>query len=155
MADPIEIIRNFCADWSSLDPENGVGVLRRRRRVPQHADATRWKAKTAIRAGVSAFLKGWSKTDWEILNIAASGNTVIAERVDRTDAGGRHVDLSLRRCIRVGRCREDQGVPRLLRHGHLRPRDVREKAKNRPALQLQSRRGSTCSSLSRIRGPSD
>ncbi|MBK9612327.1 limonene-1,2-epoxide hydrolase family protein [Candidatus Amarobacter glycogenicus] len=28
-----------------------------------------------------------------MLNVAAAGNVVFAERIDRTDAGGKHVDL--------------------------------------------------------------
>ncbi|MBL9096866.1 MAG: limonene-1,2-epoxide hydrolase, partial [Alphaproteobacteria bacterium] len=39
------------------------------------------------------FLKMWSKTDWDILNIVSKGNVVIAERLDRTVAMGKNVNL--------------------------------------------------------------
>src|SRR5690606_17901531 len=51
------------------------------------------KGAEAVRQTITGFLGNWQKTDWEVLNIAANGNTVFAERVDRTDAGGKHVDL--------------------------------------------------------------
>ena len=42
---------------------------------------------------IQGFAASWTKTDWEILNLAESGNVVIAERVDRTQAGDKSVDL--------------------------------------------------------------
>ncbi|MCP4039892.1 MAG: limonene-1,2-epoxide hydrolase, partial [bacterium] len=35
----------------------------------------------------------WTQTEWEILNIAESAGVVIAERLDRTQAGDKAVDL--------------------------------------------------------------
>ncbi|MDO8378013.1 limonene-1,2-epoxide hydrolase family protein, partial [Phenylobacterium sp.] len=40
-----------------------------------------------------AFLKDWSSTQWEVLNLVSSGDVVIAERVDRTVVAGKPVDL--------------------------------------------------------------
>jgi len=48
-----------------------------------------------VRATIERFPKGWARTDWEIRNLVASGDLVFCERVDRTDVGGRHVDLPL------------------------------------------------------------
>lgn len=49
--------------------------------------------KAAVRAGIKRFLDNWSATRWDVLELAVNGNVVFAERLDRTDAGGRHVDL--------------------------------------------------------------
>ena len=46
-----------------------------------------------MRATVERFLGGWDRTEWRILHIASAGHVVFAERVDVTDAGGRHVEL--------------------------------------------------------------
>ena len=43
-----------------------------------------------FRAG---FIRIWESTDWEILNIIADGNLVVAERIDRTVVAGSPVDL--------------------------------------------------------------
>ena len=42
---------------------------------------------------IGAFLAGWDKTDWEILNLLVDGDIVIVERMDRTVAGGKSVGL--------------------------------------------------------------
>jgi limonene-1,2-epoxide hydrolase len=46
-----------------------------------------------VRQTIARFLGGWQATEWEVINIAAAGNVVFAERVDRTDSTGKHVDL--------------------------------------------------------------
>jgi limonene-1,2-epoxide hydrolase len=46
-----------------------------------------------LQAFIHGFLKSWDKTDWEIINILAQGDLVIAERMDRTVVAGRKVDL--------------------------------------------------------------
>lgn len=89
---PIDIIRRFCAAWSNLDTDEMMAYF---------ADAPVYHnmpgppatGTEAVRRTIDGFLKTWQKTDWELLNIAADGNTVFAERIDRTDAGGKHVDL--------------------------------------------------------------
>ncbi|MDO8421514.1 MAG: limonene-1,2-epoxide hydrolase family protein [Parvibaculum sp.] len=87
-----EIIRDFVNAWPSLDvekivsffTEDGIYHNMMIHPVKGHAD---------LRNFISAFLKGWSETEWEILNLASSGNTVFAERVDRTKVGGKPVSL--------------------------------------------------------------
>ncbi len=91
-AEPIDTVREFLSLWDRLDVE----VL-----MPFFTDDAVYHnmpgppatGSAAVRATIERFLKGWSKTEWELLNIAASGNVVFAERVDRTDAGTKHVDL--------------------------------------------------------------
>ena len=92
MTEPTEIITNFCAAWANLDTDELMGYFADDG-VYYNMPSEPWEGAAAVRAGIDGFLKGWSKTEWELLNIAANGNTVIAERVDRTDVGGKHVDL--------------------------------------------------------------
>jgi limonene-1,2-epoxide hydrolase len=52
------------------------------------------RGREAIQASIQRFLGGWKETDWEVLNLAAAGQVVFAERVDRTIAvNGQRVDL--------------------------------------------------------------
>lgn len=87
-----EIIRSFVDTWPSLDVEKIVshftedGVYHNMMIDPV-------KGHDNLRNFVSAFLKDWSDVQWEILNLASSGNTIIAERVDRMKVGGKPVAL--------------------------------------------------------------
>jgi limonene-1,2-epoxide hydrolase len=92
VANPTEIITNFCAAWANLDTDELMGYFAEDG-VYYNMPAEPWEGAAAVRAGIDSFLKSWSKTDWELLNIAANGNIVIAERIDRTDVGDKHVDL--------------------------------------------------------------
>ena len=88
----VDVIRNFCEAWRRLDADELMTYFTDD--AVYHNMPTRpAKGQEAVRATIDAFLRGWERTDWEVLNIAANGTTVFAERVDRTDAGGRHVDL--------------------------------------------------------------
>lgn len=46
-----------------------------------------------IRQMIAAFTAGWTATQWDLLNIVGAGDIVIAERLDRTEAGDKSVDL--------------------------------------------------------------
>lgn len=89
---PTEIIRDFCLAFSRMDVDElmayftGDAVYHNMPGPPAQGSA-------AVRATIARFLGGWQQTAWEILNIAADGNTVFAERVDRTVAGGKSIDL--------------------------------------------------------------
>ena len=86
------IIRDFIEAWARLDPEELAayfaddGVYHN---MPIHPVSGRSNIEEFIRGFVSA----WSSTTWDILNIMSSGKVVIAERIDRTRAGDRSVDL--------------------------------------------------------------
>ena len=92
MEDNETVIRRFIADWSSLDPdllvayftEDGVYHNMPMKPVAGHA---------ALRAFIAGFLRDWQKTDWEIVNLLSRGDLVMAERIDRTVAGGPPVEL--------------------------------------------------------------
>lgn len=92
MDDNESVIRRFIADWSSLDADRLVeyftddGVYHN---MPSQPVAGRAK----LRRFIGAFLAGWERTDWQILNLVGRGDIVIAERLDRTVVAGKPVDL--------------------------------------------------------------
>ena len=91
-ANNIEIIRAFIAAWSRLDPDELVSYF-----TP---DGTYYNMPIGpvsghdkLRPFIANFLGSWTSTNWDILNIVASGDVVIAERLDRTRVGDTPVDL--------------------------------------------------------------
>jgi limonene-1,2-epoxide hydrolase len=91
---PSDLIRDFCAAWSRLDLDELMSYFADDA-VYHNMPGPPAEGRDAIRRTIESFLQGWDRTEWEIRNLAANGNVVFAERVDRTDAGDRHVDLPL------------------------------------------------------------
>lgn len=92
MPDNERIIRDFIAAWSRLDVDELVGYFREDgtyHNMPIQPVA----GHAALRPFMAAFLKDWTATEWEIVNIVAQGDVVIAERVDRTVVGDKRVNL--------------------------------------------------------------
>jgi len=87
-----QVVRDFIAAWSRLDADELVsffaldGTYRNMMNKPV-------SGRDALRTFIGGFLKRWSSTEWEILNIVSHDSIVIAERVDRTKIGDRGVDL--------------------------------------------------------------
>jgi len=92
MSSNTDLIENFCKAWSRLDPaelaayftEDGVY-----HNMPSGPVAGRENVKKMI----AAFIGPWTETRWDILNLVSAGDVVIAERLDRTKAGDKAVDL--------------------------------------------------------------
>ena len=92
MADNEAVIREFIGAWSRLDPaelttyftEDGVY-----HNIPTGPVGGRDNVERMIRG----FTASWTNTEWEIVTLMSSGDVVIAERVDRTQAGDKSVDL--------------------------------------------------------------
>ncbi len=92
MADNEKIIREFIQAWSRLEPtelssyfaEDGVY-----HNMPTGPVGGRENVEKMIRD----FTATWTETKWEILNLVSAGDVVIAERLDRTKAGEKSVDL--------------------------------------------------------------
>lgn len=88
-----QVIRDFCAAWSRLDIDELMTYFTDDA-VYHNMPGPPVQGREAVRQTIASFLKGWSATEWEIRNIAAEGNTVLAERVDRiAAANGKSVDL--------------------------------------------------------------
>ncbi|MBW2181759.1 MAG: nuclear transport factor 2 family protein [Deltaproteobacteria bacterium] len=92
MEDNEKVIREFIKAWSRLDPEELAsyfaddGVYHN---MPTDPVSGRANVEKLIRS----FIGSWTETTWDILNIMSSGNVIIAERLDRTRAGDKSVDL--------------------------------------------------------------
>ena len=46
-----------------------------------------------VKKRIAGFIGPWTETRWDILNLVSAGEVVIAERLDRTKAGDKAVDL--------------------------------------------------------------
>jgi len=90
--DPEQIIRDFCAAFANLDPDEVTGYFGSDHTY-HNMPGPPAVGGAAVRATVEGFLGRWSKTDRQVLNIAVNGNVVFAERLDVTDEGDKHVDL--------------------------------------------------------------
>lgn len=92
MSDNAAHIREFIEAWPRMDPaelaayftEDGVY-----HNIPIEPVAGRQNVERFI----AAFVKNWTATNWDIVSLAADGDTVIAERVDHIHAGDKSVDL--------------------------------------------------------------
>lgn len=92
MHDNETVVRDFLAAWSRLDVDELVGYFTEDG-IYHNMPIAPVQGHSGLRAFITAFLDGWSATDWEILNLACAGQTVFAERIDRTRANGRDIAL--------------------------------------------------------------
>lgn len=87
-----EIVRDFISAWSRLNPEELVqffsedGTYHNMPAAPVSGHAN-------LRKFIGAFLKNWTATGWDVLNLMSKGNVVIAERLDRTKVGDKAINL--------------------------------------------------------------
>ena len=92
MSENEEIIRKFIEAWSRLDPEELAAYFAEDgvyHNMPTGPVTGRDNVKNLIRG----FIASWTETTWDVLNILCAGDVVIAERLDRTRAGEKSVDL--------------------------------------------------------------
>lgn len=93
MSDNVAIVRAFIAAWSRLDADELVGFFTDDG-IYHNMPMAPVQGHAALRPFIAAFAGGWASTTWEVLTIVGSGNTVIAERIDRTvTKDGKAVDL--------------------------------------------------------------
>jgi len=86
------VIREFIQAWSRLDPVELAGYFTDDgiyHNMPIEPVQGREKIEEFIRG----FLSSWTETDWDIVNIIAEGDLVVAERVDRTKTQEKSVEL--------------------------------------------------------------
>jgi limonene-1,2-epoxide hydrolase len=87
-----DIVRNFIKAWSTLDVETIVGFFAEDG-VYHNMPIAPVSGRAQLRAFIAGFVKNWSATNWEIINLVSAGPIVIAERMDRTKVGEKSVDL--------------------------------------------------------------
>jgi limonene-1,2-epoxide hydrolase len=87
-----ETIRNFIAAWSRLGSEELADYFCEDG-VYHNMPAGPVKGRKKVEEMIRGFISSWTETEWEILHLVAQGEVVIAERIDRTKAGDKSVDL--------------------------------------------------------------
>lgn len=87
-----ELIIDFCKAWSRLDPSE-LAAYFTEDGVYHNMPATPVEGRDAIEKFIRGFAGSWTQTEWDILNLAESGDVVFVERLDRTQAGDKSVDL--------------------------------------------------------------
>ena len=87
-----ETVRNFIAAWSRLDVDEIVafftpdGIYHNMMNKPVSGHDN-------LRRFIGGFIKDWTETNWDVLNVVSQGDIVMAERLDRTRFGAKSVDL--------------------------------------------------------------
>lgn len=92
MNDNERIVRDFIAAWSRLDAAELAGYFAEDG-VYYNMPAQPVKGRANLRNFIGGFIKSWDKTEWDIVNLLAQGDIVMVERLDRTVAGGKPVNL--------------------------------------------------------------
>lgn len=92
MASNEQVIRDFIAAWSRLDPDE-LARFFAEDGVYHNMPARPVQGREAIRAFIAGFTKPWTSTEWDVLNLVGHGDVVMAERLDRTRVGDEPVDL--------------------------------------------------------------
>lgn len=92
MTDNVEIIRSFIEAWSRLDAEE-LAAFFTEDGTYYNMPAAPITGRDNVKAFIAGFIKDWTQTDWDTLNIMGAGDVVIAERLDRTKVGDIAVDL--------------------------------------------------------------
>jgi limonene-1,2-epoxide hydrolase len=102
MHDNENLIREFVAAWSQLDPtqladyftEDGCYYNMPFQPV---------RGRKAIEKFITEFAKTWTETTWDIIQMSSSGDIVFCERLDRTKSQLGNVDLP---CVGVFEMRD-------------------------------------------------
>lgn len=92
MGENARIVRDFIAAWSRLDAVE-LAAFFTEDGVYHNMPARPVAGRAAVQAFIAGFIKDWTATEWDVLNLVEAGDVVIAERLDRTRVGDRPVDL--------------------------------------------------------------
>ena len=90
--DNIALVREFCAAFGRRDVDEILGFFTDDaiyHNIPMPA----MTGKPAIRSVLQMFLVPATFAEFEVLNIAASGDVVLTERIDRFEVGGKKIEL--------------------------------------------------------------
>jgi len=87
-----KIIREFLAAWSRLDPEELASYFAEDG-VYHNMPAAPVAGRENVQRMIAGFIAPWTETTWDLLHVVSQGDVVIAERLDRTRAGEKAVDL--------------------------------------------------------------
>ena len=92
MNDNETMIRAFIEAWARLDPKELAGYFADDG-IYHNMPMQPVRGRERIEEFIRGFSSAWTETCWEVVTLVAAGNIVVAERVDRTKAGEKSVDL--------------------------------------------------------------
>jgi len=92
MSDNEQLVREFISAWSNLDAEELAGYFTESGTY-HNIPSSVVQGRDQIQQFISGFIRPWESTDWEIVSLLASGDTVMVERLDRTVVAGSPVNL--------------------------------------------------------------
>jgi limonene-1,2-epoxide hydrolase len=92
MSDNERNVLAFIAAWSRLNVEEIVSYFAEDgtyHNMPMQPV----RGRPAVKTFIAAFLQNWTETTWDVRTIMSKGDVVVAERMDRTVAAGKRIDL--------------------------------------------------------------
>ena len=92
MRDPETVVRDFCAAWSRRDIAELLGYFTDDA-VYHNIPLAPVSGKDGIREVLNLFVPPAETIAFEMLHLAARGNVVFTERVDRFSMGGKAIEL--------------------------------------------------------------
>lgn len=92
MPNNVELVRAFCAAFSRRDTDELLGFFAEDA-VYHNMPMPPVRGKDAIRGVLDMFLKPAQSVEFIVLHIAAEGDTVLTERLDKFVIGGKTVEL--------------------------------------------------------------
>jgi limonene-1,2-epoxide hydrolase len=93
MAEPIDVVRQFCDGWGSPDEIDAALDLLSDDCFYHNIPLDPVEGIEAIRATVSGFTGGVERVEFETLHIAANGPVVLTERIDSFVFPDNRIDL--------------------------------------------------------------
>jgi limonene-1,2-epoxide hydrolase len=90
--EPIELVGRFCAAWTDGDIDALVAFFADDA-IYHNIPLEPVSGRDAIRATIAGFTQGVDRVEFRVVNIAASGNVVLTERVDVFVIGDRSIEL--------------------------------------------------------------
>ena len=92
MAEPIDIVREFCDSWAAGDLDATMAFFTDDA-VYHNIPVAPVSGTAAIRETIAGFTGGVQQVTFRILHIAAAGDVVLTERVDVFDFGSSTIEL--------------------------------------------------------------
>ena len=92
MAEPIDIVNEFCASWEKGDLDVLMEFFTEDA-VYHNIPIEPVTGKDAIRTTIAGFTAGAESIEFRVLQIAAAGNVVMTERIDVFALPGATIDL--------------------------------------------------------------
>lgn len=83
MTDNATIVREFIGAWTRLNADELVNYFTDDG-IYHNMPAQPVQGQPNLKRFIAGFIGGWGNTQWDILNLVATGDVVIAERLDRT-----------------------------------------------------------------------